>query len=78
MGGLVVSGLAAASFSGWWPAVIPAGGVRIPRNHPFSGEGLGEPVGVALGWHEVGVVAREAVCSKATWLIWRMTGFAGV
>jgi hypothetical protein len=26
LGGLVLSGLAATSFPGWWPRVLPAGG----------------------------------------------------
>ena len=49
LGGLVFSGLAATSFPGWWPRVLPAGrGLGGQRDHPLAGEGLGEPVGVAL------------------------------
>ena len=34
LGGLVFSGLAATSFPGWWPRVLPAGGVRWPGGSP--------------------------------------------
>ncbi len=34
LGGLVFSGLAATSFPGWWPRVLPAGGVRWPAGSP--------------------------------------------
>jgi hypothetical protein len=36
LGGLVFSGLAATSFPGWWPRVLPAGGVRLPAGSPLS------------------------------------------
>ena len=52
MGGRVFSGLAATSFPGWWPRVLPAGrGLGCQWDHPFAGEGFGEPVRVALGEH---------------------------
>jgi hypothetical protein len=56
LGGLVFSGLAATSFPGWWPRVLPAGGVRLPAGSPLSCEAFGEPVRVALGQDQVGVV----------------------
>ena len=59
MGGLVFSGLAATSFPGWWPRVLPAGGVRSPAGSPLACEGLGEAVRVALGQHQVGVVEQS-------------------
>ena len=55
---LVSPGLAATSFPGWWPRVLPAGGVRLPGDHPLAGEGFGEPVRVALGQDQVGVVQQ--------------------
>jgi hypothetical protein len=56
LGGLVFSGLAATSFPGWWPRVLPAAGLGGQRDHPLAGECFGEPVGVASGQDEVGVV----------------------
>src|SRR5579875_188158 len=56
--GLVISRLAATRFPGWWPPVLPAGGLGCQRDHPLAREGLGEPVRVALGQDEVGVVEQ--------------------
>ncbi len=59
LGGLVFSGLAATSFPGWWPRVLPGGAeLGCQGDHSFSGEGFGEPVGVALCQDEVGVVEQ--------------------
>ena len=45
VGGLGFSGVAATSFPGWWPRVLPAwAGLVGQRDHPLAGEGFGEPV----------------------------------
>src|SRR5579875_1245880 len=38
--GLVISRLAATRFPGWWPPVLPAGGLGCQRDHPLAREGL--------------------------------------
>ena len=58
LGGLVFSGLAATSFPGWWPRVLPAVGLGCQGDHPLAGEGFGEPVRVTLGQDQVGVVQQ--------------------
>ena len=62
VGGLSFSGLAATSFPGWWQPALPGGArLGLQWDHPLAGEGLGEPVGVALGHDEVGVMQQLSV-----------------
>jgi len=60
------SGWAVLFSPGWRPPVFQAGGRVFSRraglgrqwDHPLACEGLGEPVRVALGQHQVGVVQQ--------------------
>ena len=53
LGGLVFSGLAATSFPGWWPRVLPAGGVRWPAGSPPCLPGP-RRAGVSRPWRALG------------------------
>src|SRR5437763_4603240 len=57
VGGLVFSGLADSSSPGGRTGGS-LGGVSVEGRHPLAGEGFGEPVAVAFGSHEVGVVQQ--------------------
>lgn len=56
LGGLVISGWRPPDFQAGGRQFPPVGGVRCSGDRPLAGEDLGEPVRVALGQHQVGVV----------------------
>ena len=53
----MISWLAVTRNPGWWPVDLPAAELG-QGDHPLAGEGLGEPVRVAGGLHEVRVVEQ--------------------